>query len=361
MKKWMTATVLTLTAAFACTGCSLFSDSSLVKFSDEYTHKDPENLKYDERIVLKGDNFESRLEEEVNQMAYPDTMMYDDDGNVIGMYDYDAETGLAKGWNNLTDGTYTAYEEGEEVDLGKPDESLMIQIPGTVTAGFVVYGKDDAALCAYLHLFLSDASAKDSVESAMENLYGITMTEDSDTVLTCVQDQDYINEQFQMEEDYGMTVDQKNAQAYAEILKQLYRVREYGGENPYKPYADHKDPEDLEFDERVVMTGSGEAAVEEKYADDISSMTDYVYGLNGDVVAQYTYFECPSKEAADDLNQNYYTEATRVSDTVLMRIVDGQEMKDTVNSYIGYNILKDSSLEDYVRMLQETFFTSVYE
>lgn len=360
MKKRMIAVTIALTAAFACTGCSLFSDESLVKFSDEYEHKDPENLKYDTRVVLKGDNFQSRLMDELNQMAYPDTMMYDDDGNVIGMYDYDPETGMAKGWSDLSNGNYTAYEEGEEVDLGKPDPSMLVDIPGTVTAGFVVYGKDDAAIAAYLYLFLTDASAKDAVEKGMESMYGITMTEESDTVLTCAQDQDYIEDQFRQEEEYGMTVDSKDAAAYAEILKQMYGVREYGGENPYKPYEGHKDPEDLEFDERVVLTGSGEAAVEEKYEDDISSMTDYVYGLNGEVVAQYTYFECPSKEAADDL-ENYYTEATRVSDTVLMRSISGQDMKDTVTAYIGYNVLKDSSLDDYVRMLQETFFTSVYE
>ena len=32
-----------------------------------------------------------------------------------------------------------------------------------------------------------------------------------------------------------------------------------------------------------------------------------------------------------------------------------------ITAYIGYNVLKDRSLDDYVRMLQETFFTSIYE
>ena len=361
MKKWMTAAAVLATAVFTCTGCSLFSDESVVKFGDTYTHKDPENLKYDQRIVLKGDGFESKLEDYVNQAAYPDTMVYDEDGNLTGIYDYDAETGLAKGVNNLTDGTYTAFEEGEEVDLGKPDESLMIQIPGTVTQGFVVYGKDDAAISAYMYLFLSDASAKDVVESSMESAFGVTMTEESDTVLYFVQDEAYIADQFSQEEEYSGPIETKDASTYADILKQLYGVREYTGENPYKPYADHKDPEDLQFDERVVLTGSGEAAVEEKYVEDISSQTDYVYGYEGNVVAQYTYFECPSKEAADTLIGECYKNATRISDTVILNVVDEQEMKDTVTAYIGYNVLKDSSLKDYVRMLQDTFFTSVYE
>ena len=39
------------------------------------------------RKVLKGDSMSSLLEDYVNSDAYPDTMMYDDDGNVIGMYE----------------------------------------------------------------------------------------------------------------------------------------------------------------------------------------------------------------------------------------------------------------------------------
>lgn len=359
MKKWVKMLAAVLTLALVCTGCSLFSNESQVKFDDTHTHDDPKGLTYDERVVLKGDDFGDRLQDYVNQAAYPDTMVYDESGNMIGMYDYDEETGMAKGWTSLTDGTYTAFSEDEEVDLGKPDASAMVEIPGTVTAGAVVYGNKGTAVSAYLYLFLSDASAMDVVKSSMEECYGLTMTEDGDTTLTCVQDEAAIAEEFTAEEEYGTTFDAKDANAYAEILQQLYGIRVYTGENPYKPYADHKDPEDLDFDERVVMTGSGEAAVTEEYADDISSMTDYIYGKDGNVVAQYTYFECPSKEAADELQEKMYADAERVSDTVLLRAVTGQDMQDTITAYIGYNVLKDASMDEYVRMLQETFFTSI--
>ena len=283
MKKLLTMVALMTAVVFACTGCSssLFSDESTVKFGDTYTHTDPKDLTYDDRIVLKGDSMSSLLEDYVNSDAYPDTMMYDDDGNVIGMYDYDATTGLAKGWNNLQDGTYTEFPEGQEVDLGMPDESKMISISDDVSMGAVVYGNKDEAVSAYLYVFLSDASAKDDVKNAVESAFGLTLTEESDTVLSCVQDKDAIAEQFSMEEEAGYTVDSKNAEAYAEILKQMYGLSTYGGENPYKPYADHQDPEDLQFDKKVVMTGSGEQAVQEGYEKDVTSITDYIYGYEG--------------------------------------------------------------------------------
>lgn len=365
MKKLIMMITLMVAVAFACTGCSLFSDASIVKFGDTYTHKDPKDLTYDERIVLQGEGFESTIESIANLDAYPDTMVYDDDGNVIGMYDYDEETGMAYGWNNIEDGTYTAFDEGDEVNFGKPDASKMIKIPGTVTLGFVVYGNKGTAVSAYMYVFLSDASAKDSVISAMSDAFGMTMTAESDTVLSFVQDQAYIDDQFKQEEDYGYTVDTKDAAAYAEILKMTYGVSEYGGENPYRPYADHQDPEDVDFDKRVVLTGNGSAIVPEEYADNVASMTEYVYGKDGDVVADYTYIECVSEDAADKLmdakDECLPDTAERVSDTAIAIVTKGQDMVDLVTTYKGYNVLKDASLDGYVKMLKETYFTTIYE
>lgn len=150
MKKLISALLIfALMLSFA--GCSLFSDNSIVKFEDIYTHKDPDKLTYDERIVLMGDGFEELLEDYANSMAYPDTLMYDEEGNVIGLYDYDAQTGLANGWTSTEDGTYTAFAEGEEVDLGMPDESLMVSVPGEVSLGFVVYGNKSETVCACMY------------------------------------------------------------------------------------------------------------------------------------------------------------------------------------------------------------------
>ena len=358
MKK-LCAIALILSLLLSAAGCGLFGSSSSVKLGN-YTHNDPKDLVYDQRIVLKNDDFGTTLEDYENSAAYPDTMVYDDSGNMIGMYDYDEETGLASGWTSLTDGTYTAFAAGEEVDLGKPDPTAMVSIPGTVSLYFVVYGSKDTANAAFMYLFLSDASAKQTVYDAMANIYGIVMEEESDTVLTYTQNTDYIAAEFANLESYGQTVEVRDAAAYADLLKQTYGVREDGGVNPYKPYAGHTDPEGLDFDEKVVLTGSGEAAVTEEYVKDISSMTDFLYGKNGEMVAQYTYFECPSKEAADEL-ETTYSNAERVSDTVLMVSYAGQDMQDILTSYIGYNVLKDRSVAEYTRMIEETFFSVIYE
>ena len=111
----------------------------------------------------------------------------------------------------------------------------MVDISGTVTLGFVVYGNQSVANTTYMYAFLSDAEAKSAVKDALEEMSGLTMTEES----------------------YGDAIETKDAKAYAEILKLMYGVREYGGENPYKPYAEHEDPVDLDYDECIDLTGSG--------------------------------------------------------------------------------------------------------
>lgn len=360
MVKKVVSAVLTLCLVLSFSGCSLFSNSAIVKLGD-YTHNDPKDLKYDTRLVLKGDNFGSTVEEFLNSDVYPDTMYYDESGNVIGAYDYDETTGLAKGWTSFEDGAYTEFPEGEEVDLGLPDTSKLVDIPGDASLYFVVYGSGDKTVLTDMYVMLTDAAAKDAMLSGVQTVYGLTLTAESDTVLKLEESESDIEADFAQLESMGYEADSKDANAYADLLSQAYGVRTYGGVNPYKPYAEHKDPEGLDFDEKIVLTGSGEAAVSEEYAADVSAQTDYLYGKDGKMVAQYTYIECKSKDAAEKILDANYPRGEIINDTVILNKYEGQDMQDIIAAYKGYNVLKDDSVSEYVRMSEETYYTSVYE
>lgn len=363
MKKVISLAVV-LIMVFSFAGCSLFSDSTLVKFDDTHSHSDPADLSYDERIVLKNDKFVELLEEYASSEAYPDLMMYDKEGNFVGMYDYDQSTGLAKGWTNMESGEYTAFEEGKEVDLGKPDESKLVDIPGDVIAGAVVYGFEKKTVSAYTYLFLSDATAKDTVLELMSNLFGYEFAADSDTVLKCVYDEKSIETEFNAAADSGYTFESKDAKAFAEILKGNFSLREYTGENPFKPFEGYTEPEDFEFDQKVVLAGSGEYAVLEEYVQNLKCMTDVLYAKEGEMVGHYTYFEGNTKEDGDALEAHIketYGNAVRVSDTVVETSLTGKKLADTIESYKGYSVLKDNTIEDYARMIEESFFSVVCE
>lgn len=218
MKK-IIAAALILVMVLTCAGCkksSLFSDDSIVKLGEEYKHREPDDLKYDERSVLNNEDFKEFIESCANAEAYPDTTLYDDEGNVIGIYDYDETTGLAAGWTNIQDGSYTELEE--PLDIGKPDESKMVSIKGDVSLWFVIYEKDDKATAAYMYLILSDEAAKDTVVSAMKDVYGIELEDEEEKVLKFVEDEDFIDGEFDKMEEYGATYNTKLIWNYLIIL-----------------------------------------------------------------------------------------------------------------------------------------------
>ncbi len=357
MKKTLSI-VLVLAMILGLTGCGLFSSDNVVKLGD-YTHEDPKDLKYDQRIVLKGNNFGTILESLASAAAYPDTMVYDESGNMIGMYDYDDSTGLAKGWTNITDGTYTAFEEGKEVDLGKPDLSKVVTV-GSVDLYFVVYGNEGKTVLADIYVILSDSSVKDTVISLVKEYYGYELTATSDTVLSAYIEADGIATTFANAEQSGVTVEKQDAAGFASVLEQFYGVREYNGEVAYKPYSGHQDPTDIEFDKKVVLVGSGSAAVDEKYESNVTSQTDYIYGKDGQTVADYMYLECSSKDAAEELlnSGNFYKGAKLIDDKTILVAIVGQDMEDTLTAFIGYNVMKDKSLDEYVRNSEEMYFTT---
>lgn len=363
MKKFL-AVILALTMVFALVGCnsSLFSDDSVVKFEELYTHKDPDGLKYDERKVLINKDFAATIEEVVNAAAYPDTLKLDDSGNIIGMYDYDPETGKTTGWTNTTTGEFVA----EVVDLGKPDESLMIHLAGTVTLGCVIYGNEGKAVSSYLYAFLSDAADKDIVKANMESSFAVTMEAESDTVLVLKQDEAAIDAKFQeWQELYGQVQSDRSATAYAENMKMELGLKTYGV-NPYAPCSAIVDPEGLEFDEKIILTSSGGYSfADESLEKEMSVRTDVIYGYQGKAVAHYTYYEYNNKAAADKLmdaaNGNFFGKAVRISDTVVQDQLEGQNLQDIIQTYIGYNVLKDDSLSAYAANVEESFFMMRYE
>ena len=354
MKKFVSI-LLAAVMVLCVTGCSLFSKGDSVKLGS-YEHKDPSGVTYDTRTVLKNTRFGADLANYASTDAYPDTMMYNENGEVIGLYDYDPATGLAKGWSDLSGGTYTAFEPGQEVDLGMPDESKIVTFAGDVALYFVVYVKGNEPVESDAYLLLSSSADKDAVLTHVFDIFGLKFTAESDTVLKMVSDKAAMSAEMA---SVGMT-DAVTGESYIEYLKSIFSAREDVGVNPYKPYAGHKDPADIEYDQKVVLTGSGQAAVTEDLTDCVASQTDYLYGKDGNMVAAYMYLEGTDKASTDKLAEMYNT-AERVSDTVILIAYTGDAMTAVLDAYMGYNVIKDHSVAEYTRMIEETFYSVVYE
>ncbi len=354
--------ILALVMALSMTSCGLFADNSKVVLSEAYTHQDPDGVNYDDRFVLKGEGFAELFEEYMNAAAYPDLFMLDEAGNIIGMYIYDETTGLATGYTSFADGGMIMYPEGEEVDLGKPDESMMIDIPGTVDMAAVVYGAGENVLDSYLYLLYSDASAKDMVISSAAACMGMEFTEEAEGVLKLVKSKEDILAELEMQAMYGLAYDVKDASAYADYLKNFFGLKIENAANPYVPYSGHTAPEGLEYDNVAVLTGAGSYAIPESCDGHLLCMTDYIYEKDGVVVAQYTYYEFDSKEYADKANAEQFAfNQTFVSDTVIMGSLVGEELDSVLTTYMGYGMIPDKSLVSYVEYLEMAFEAALYE
>lgn len=366
MKKVISIALAALMLVSVLAGCSLFSDETLVKFDDTHSHSDPADLTYTDRVVLRNTKFNEYLEEVVNTAAYPNTYMFDDNGNVLGMYDYDAETGLAYGWTAFDEnGTYTAFEEGNELDLGKPDESKMIDLPEGVVAGGVVYENEKKAVSAYVYIFTPDAETTEKVLGIISEYFADFEKKD-DTTLLLTKDAETINLEFDdAEAAYGEEITERDAAAYSEILMSDYGMNIYKGENAYKPFADYEEPTEFEYDQKSVLVGDGYYAVpDDSYSEKLSTLTDVIYGKDGKPVGHYSYYTCTDKDGADYL-QKYLetgnTTVTRISDTVVCESRVGDYLQSIIKSYQGYNILEGDSFDEYVDMVAESNISVVCE
>lgn len=220
MKKTISL-LLILTLALSLVACNS-NDST--DYGDQFTHQTPEEMAGHTKTILERTDFAEHMESILNIQAYPDILMYNQEGTeVIGMYIYDPETGLATGWTDLTTGQQTIYEKGQEVDLGKPDPEKTVDFD-TVKVGAVVYEKDGKASGAELWFYLSNAEDAADLKRFMLDYYSEVLTQESETVYKIIKDEAAVMADFAKEEKAGNAFFSKNAAEYISVLKINYGV-----------------------------------------------------------------------------------------------------------------------------------------
>lgn len=219
MKK-IIAILLMLTLALSLVACN----SEPSAYEDHFDHQTPEEMSTHTKTLLERADFGEYMESILNVTAYPDILMYNPEGTeVIGMYIYDPETGLATGWTDLTTGQQTTYEAGKEVNLGKPDPAKMVDVD-TIKLGIAVYEKDGLATGAEFYFYLTDAKDAEQLMRFVENNYGMTLTQKSEKEYAVIKDAAAVMADFAKEEKAGNAFFSKNAAEYISVLKVNYGV-----------------------------------------------------------------------------------------------------------------------------------------
>jgi hypothetical protein len=190
----------------------------------DITHTTPADKLDHAKYTLERTDFDQHIESILNIQAYPDILMYDaTSGELLGMYIYDPETGLATGWTDLTTGERHTFEAGKEVNLGKPDPAKTVQLD-TIKLNIVVYEKEGKATGAELYFYLSDGRDAVTLVSFMSNYFGEPLVMESETVYKLIKDQDAVLKDFAAEERAGSSFFSKNAAEYINVLKLNYGV-----------------------------------------------------------------------------------------------------------------------------------------
>ena len=220
MKK-IISILLVLTLALSLAACG---EDAPQGYGDHFSHETPEEKADHTKILLERADFGEYIEDILNVQAYPDILMYNQDGTQVqGMYIYDPETGLATGWTDLTTGEQHTYEAGKEVDLGKPDPEKMVTLD-IIKVGAAVYEKDGKVTGAELYFFLSDAKDAQQLMDFMRNYYSEPLVQDSETVYKIIKDEAAVLADFAEEEKAGNAFFSKNAAEYISVLKLNYGV-----------------------------------------------------------------------------------------------------------------------------------------
>ena len=194
-------------------------------YEDHFNHQTPEELSGYTQVLLERDDYAQHVESIMNVLAYPDLLIFSEDGTqVVGMYIYDAETGLATGWTDLETGEKTVYEAGKEVDLGKPDPALMVSFKGDVKVGCAVYEKDGFATNAEIYFFLTDETDAALLLSYLKDYLGEEPQQESPLTYKIVKDEKAIGADIEKEVAAGASYFEQNAENYASLLRINYGV-----------------------------------------------------------------------------------------------------------------------------------------
>ena len=218
--KRIIAILLALTLALSFAACGQEGTSA----GTTPTHATPADKLGHTKYTLERGDFDQYIESIMNIQAYPDLLMYSADGTeLIGMYIYDAESGLATGWTNLTTGEQTMYEAGKEVNLGKPDAAKMVDLD-TIQLSITVYEKDEKVTGAELYFYLNDAKDGAALLDFMRKYFSEPLVQESETVYKVIKDEAAVEADFAEEERAGNAFFSKNAAEYITVLQLNYGV-----------------------------------------------------------------------------------------------------------------------------------------
>lgn len=124
----------------------------------------------------------------------------------------------------------------------------------------------------------------------------------------------------------------------------------------------HKDPTDIEFEKRYVLYSAQNAQLlgyyKEDYDVEVVEQFFILYGDKDDVaVRSYDYYVCATEEDALKLQEsiNEFGGNATVEGDVAICVTDKDALQDTLETYVGLNVLEGTTASEFAQANKEQF------
>lgn len=123
----------------------------------------------------------------------------------------------------------------------------------------------------------------------------------------------------------------------------------------------HEDPEELEFDKRVVVTVPSDSLylqdIKDQIGAEVSAMKTVVYAKDDKPVACYEYTTLASEDDVktftaymDEMGMEY-----EVDGTMTTRVKNSDSLEAEIAAYVSMNMMPDETLDSYLNIFVESF------
>ena len=118
------------------------------------------------------------------------------------------------------------------------------------------------------------------------------------------------------------------------------------------------DPEDLEFDGRMVLTGGESSKLISdmvNFGFTVSAMYEILYTMDDKAVREYQYFVCPDEASAAELTDYFSSSGQQVTQegNILYAVLDEDMLEATMAMYVSLGSMTEETPEAYMDFMAD--------
>lgn len=118
------------------------------------------------------------------------------------------------------------------------------------------------------------------------------------------------------------------------------------------------DPQDLDFNERYVLTGDESCKLlsdMKNFDYTATAVYQIIYGKDGEAAGEYDFFVTPDEESAAELAAFYSSQGQEITQegNIIYSYVDGDTLQAKIITFAGQNTISEETVKAYAEMVRD--------